>query len=598
MNAERVPPDEKPPTRWKSLVFSAKAWLLRARRRLHDPHGRPGPLPQAPLDGIAPVIAESRSMLYGSTLAAEFALQAGKVQNLRLAAGCLHGRFLRAGDLFSFWAHVPRPTARRGFAPGRELREGCVIPNVGGGLCQLSNALYDAALKAGFEIVERHAHSRRLPGSMAAEGRDATIFWNYVDLRFRAPFDCQLDVQLNRQELRVTVRGVSQFFDAPASRHVTPAPARHSSHEHEAESCETCGVTGCFRNPSATSLPKGSTTAWLVDAWWPEHDAWMKAERQPGDTLLLPLDRRRWHAGPYRWDTRGFARVRSAPLFVLRRSLTSRKLASQGAARQRALLRMDEELARLYARRIPFTALHLVVSQNLLPFLWQSGALAGRTFDVLMTRLPLTELQRSLDKAAVRWPGTLTLSDFRADPSLLKAESEALAEARHWVTPHRAIAALAGTRAILLDWKLPAAALTRRKGSRIVFPASTLSRKGAQEVRKVIREREWPLTLVGPPVEGADFWKSISVEPADNDWLEDAAVVALPAWVENQPRRLLAALAAGVPVICTPACGLGEQPGVTVILEGDVEALDAALAGVLEQKQPSRFAVENLAAAF
>ncbi|TMJ35729.1 MAG: hypothetical protein E6G87_11825 [Alphaproteobacteria bacterium] len=28
---------------------------------------------------------------------------------------------------------------------------------IGGGLCQLSNALYEAALAAGFEIVERHA---------------------------------------------------------------------------------------------------------------------------------------------------------------------------------------------------------------------------------------------------------------------------------------------------------------------------------------------------------------------------------------------------------------------------------------------------------
>lgn len=50
---------------------------------------------------------------------------------------------------------------------------------------------------------------------------------------------------------------------------------------------------------------------------------------------------------------------------------------------------MDAELARIYARRIPYTATHLVVSQNLLPHLWREGALAGRTFDVLMTRLPL-----------------------------------------------------------------------------------------------------------------------------------------------------------------------------------------------------------------
>ena len=74
----------------------------------------------------------------------------------------------------------------RGFVKGRELREGCIIPNVGGGLCQVSNALYDAALQAGHEIVERHAHTQVIAGSLAEQGRDATVFWNYVDLRFRS----------------------------------------------------------------------------------------------------------------------------------------------------------------------------------------------------------------------------------------------------------------------------------------------------------------------------------------------------------------------------------------------------------------------------
>jgi len=67
-------------------------------------------------------------------------------------------------------AHVGARRALRGFVAGRELREGCVIPSLGGGLCQLSNALYDAALKAGVEIVERHAHSQVIPASLAEVG--------------------------------------------------------------------------------------------------------------------------------------------------------------------------------------------------------------------------------------------------------------------------------------------------------------------------------------------------------------------------------------------------------------------------------------------
>jgi vancomycin resistance protein YoaR len=59
----------------------------------------------------------------------------------------IDGVVVPAGGVFSFWAQVGRPVARRGFAPGRELREGCLVPSVGGGLCRLSNALYQAALE-------------------------------------------------------------------------------------------------------------------------------------------------------------------------------------------------------------------------------------------------------------------------------------------------------------------------------------------------------------------------------------------------------------------------------------------------------------------
>ena len=86
-------------------------------------------------------------------------LTEGKIENLRRAVPRIDGIELRPGDVFSFWAQVGRASRWRGFRRGRELREGCLVPSIGGGLCQLSNALYDAALKAGLEIVERHAHT-------------------------------------------------------------------------------------------------------------------------------------------------------------------------------------------------------------------------------------------------------------------------------------------------------------------------------------------------------------------------------------------------------------------------------------------------------
>lgn len=546
------------PTRWQAFQFAWKSRVLQLRRAVIDWTGGPAELGVVGT-GVGRVVAESRSLLYPSEAAAEFALQAGKVQNLRVVARCLNGRRIRAGEVFSFWKHVPRPTAGAGFAVGREVRQGCVIPTMGGGICQVSNALYQLALDSGFEIVERHGHSRMVSGSNAIAGRDATLFWNYLDLRFRPRQDCVLQVELTRSELVVRIWSESPQVLPP----VLGAPAGAL---RPAESCETCGVEQCFRHESMGALVQQGVTAWLVDAWWPEHDKYLRAQRRAGDVLLAPLTR-----APYRWPGDGL--VLTEPWFVLRRSWRSRRLAREGAARRRAGLEMDRELAERYARRIPVEALHVVVSQNLLPHLWRAGVLAGRTFDVLMTRLPMWALQAQLDRAAERWPGTPTLSDFRADMELVAAEAAALAEARQWVTPHAGIARLAGGKALRLDWQLPQVAPARR-GSTIVFPSSTLSRKGAWELREALRDSGARLRVVGGVVEEPGFWDRVELDAATGDWLDGAGVVVLPAWVEHEPRLLLRAIAAKVPVIATEACGLD---GTITVAEGDVDALRAAL---------------------
>jgi hypothetical protein len=169
-------------------------------------------------------------------------------------------------------------------------------------------------------------------------------------------------------------------------------------------------------------------------------------------------------------------------------------MAAQGAARQLALLKFDEALAQRFARRLPPEATHLVISQNLLPFLWRDGVLGGRTFDVLMTRLPIADLEKTLDRAASRHPQSRTLADFRAPREIAAAESAALANASRWITPHSAIVELAGARALKLEWHLPKLERARR-GDWIVYPASTLAREGAIELRDAARALDLPVRL-------------------------------------------------------------------------------------------------------
>jgi vancomycin resistance protein YoaR len=136
----------------------------------------------------APVLAQYRTPLWSDGRADEFPLVAGKVQNLRVARRAFDAIEVPAGELLSFWRQLGRPGAWRGFVQGRELRGGCVVPTLAGGICQLSNALATVAARAGLELVERHGHTARIEQAADADDDaiDATVFWNYVDLKVRA----------------------------------------------------------------------------------------------------------------------------------------------------------------------------------------------------------------------------------------------------------------------------------------------------------------------------------------------------------------------------------------------------------------------------
>jgi vancomycin resistance protein YoaR len=229
------------PTRMSSAVFATTSALLRARRSLADLHHPVARHPLNPHDPLPFLAAQSITPLWADTTTAEQWHQRGKVANLRVAAAALHGCRIPAGAAFSFWKQVGKATTARGFQPGRMLQEGCIIPAVGGGLCQLANALYQVALDSGCAILERHRHSRSVPGSATAANRDATVAWNYIDFRFRPAVDMQLSVELTTEELAVSLRsGVAVSRTLPPVE--TPPPPIGASH-----ACDTCGVTGCFR---------------------------------------------------------------------------------------------------------------------------------------------------------------------------------------------------------------------------------------------------------------------------------------------------------------------------------------------------------------
>jgi len=536
------------------------------------------------------VVAESRSRLRANNLGAEMELEAGKVQNLRVALRRLDGIEVPPNQEFSFWSQIGLPARWKGFVAGRELREGCLIPSIGGGLCQLSNALYDAALSAGFEIIERHAHSKIIPGSLAEVGRDATVFWNYVDLRFKSTLAFRIEGSMTSDELIIRLR--SEGSRKRVSLNALPRKLQIAG--EGPQSCASCDVRSCFRHIEIENeIADFGRTAYLVDEYWPEFDERINAEKRDKDILGLPLDGKKRNKSNYAWSADGFHKVSESRFATLVRAVRSRRLSSQGAARQRTLLAHDEKLALSFAPLLTKDVSHVAVMQNLLPFLWKEGHLGGRTFDVLMTRLPFADLHNRLDVAYKLHPESETLGDFRADEWLVQAESEALNHARLIVTPHTEVARLFKEKAVLLDWKIPIAKTIPVRGNRVAFPASTVGRKGAYEMRDAARALDLEMVVVGSQLEGGDFWKGINVtfRRFDENWLDSVGLVVLPAFIEHKPRRLLEAVACKVPVIASSACGLGNAQGVKNLPTGNTQELRDEIQKALKRNQEASYAI-------
>jgi glycosyltransferase involved in cell wall biosynthesis len=571
------------PSLVNNLIFRAKSiglQLQRGWKNWHDPHICKWQQQSQLTD--ANICAQSRTNLWVGATEAEWILQAGKIHNLRLAIRAIDGIEIPAGKVFSFWEHVGKPSATRGFTTGRELRQGCIIPNIGGGLCQLSNALYDVALGANLEIIERHRHSQVIPGSLAEIDRDATVFWNYIDLKFRSTVDLRIEAILDDTYLTVRFKTA-----APQTSQVNSPAEFLALTPGTANNCLSCHVTSCFRHQQ-TDRHFRSRTAYLVDDLWPEFDRYIQTVRTDRDRLYLPIDGQKFHKPNYEWQTQGFDSINQDWIFAARRAVQSRKLARQGAARQQMLMAQSQRLALNYAKKLTPDTTHLVITQSLLPWLWQAGYLGGRTFDVLMTGLPIEYLQQRLDLAYRSHHHSSTLGDFRAAPAVAKWEMSALNQANKIITPHADLAKLWVNKTELLAWIIPPN-LELMSGDRlttkptIILPSSSLGRKGIYELRTAISGLDLELIIVGNDLEDREFWQGYSVSFQSNYQLalQQADLVVLPAWIEHQPRRILQAVAAGIPTIVSTGCGLHHLPNVTSIEIGNSHSLRNAIVSQL-----------------
>ena len=105
--------------------------------------------------------------------------------NIRKGAGLINGTVLKPGEEFSTNDTLGTRTTKNGWKMAGAYENGTTVEQAGGGVCQLSTTLYNAAVKSDLEITSRRNHS--MPVAYIDKGLDATInsVGNLIDFKFK-----------------------------------------------------------------------------------------------------------------------------------------------------------------------------------------------------------------------------------------------------------------------------------------------------------------------------------------------------------------------------------------------------------------------------
>lgn len=130
---------------------------------------------------------------------------ANRIHNVSKLSGIINGVVLEPGVEWSINAEAGPRTTARGWKEAAGISGGAFVPDPGGGVCQISSTLYNAALRAGVTITDSKRHS--IISDYIPIGLDATISTGSPDLKMKNPNSTPMYIvsYMNTDEKCVTV---------------------------------------------------------------------------------------------------------------------------------------------------------------------------------------------------------------------------------------------------------------------------------------------------------------------------------------------------------------------------------------------------------
>ena len=158
-----------------------------------------------------------------ATFSTKYVNNKDRTTNLSLAAKKINGYVLLPGETFSYNTVVGERTIAAGYKSAAIYQNGEVVQGLGGGICQISTTLFNAALLANLEIVELHNH--QFVPSYVTAGRDATVVYGVKDFKFKntRKYAIKIECTVSNGVAKFNIWGVKEpvEYDVSISASVT-----------------------------------------------------------------------------------------------------------------------------------------------------------------------------------------------------------------------------------------------------------------------------------------------------------------------------------------------------------------------------------------
>lgn len=170
----------------------------------------------------------SNSLKLGTGISNYASSSSNRKFNIKKAAASLNGKVIKPGQTFDFNATVGSASKSAGYKNAKVIVDGKFVDGYGGGVCQVSSTLFNAALNSGMDITQRRNHSVKI--SYLPAGYDAAVSYGSLNLKFRNAYRVPVKIKATANNSTITIDIVA--LEKTTKKVVSLSRTKHGSNTY------------------------------------------------------------------------------------------------------------------------------------------------------------------------------------------------------------------------------------------------------------------------------------------------------------------------------------------------------------------------------